>query len=360
MSRNSLPLETLPAEHLRLLPKKFHPHHELCFHLHDSMLRVFQELAAQRYPTLKLEFEDQETADLFVASEDPIGLLMELEEWDLVRRLTVGQSMMAVLGDFFNFVYEALNALQKRKFVVFYALLRKPLKENLLYLTMMLVDDQKFFENLKELPGEKFNHPGLTEQERRDYFERAVAEMDFADFIDPKRLHDVIFDMKLEDGLAPLFDKATHLSTSRSQIRTEDLNLNFIFKNPMSNDVFENVYPKLAYVLLYAFLLELRLFQKAGFDTDRVAKWYTLTGLGAYNGLFGKGRCGIKDSLFSAFGDLATCPHCESKISVQKYQAARFFTSHKVRCEACDHDHDFPLLWLLSKMDWNIFEESED
>lgn len=321
------------------------------------MLRVFQELAAQRYPTVRLEFGDPEVAAKFAESQDPIGLLMEFGEWDLAKQLTVGQAMMAVLGDFFNFVFEALAALEKRKFVVFYSLLRKPLKENLLYLTMMFVDDQRFFENLKQAPGQKFNHPGISESARISYFERAVSEMKFSDFIDPAALHSIIFDMKLADGLAPLFDKATHLSTSRSQIRTEDFNLNFVFKNPLTNDVFENVYGKLSYILLYALKLELSLFQKAGFDTERLDKWYTLTGLGAYNALFGKGRCGIKDGLAASFGDFLDCPHCNAKITIKKYQAARFFTSHQLRCEACGRDHDFPLFWLLSKGEWKILED---
>lgn len=357
MSKTVLPLETLSSERTELIPRKFRTHHEFCFHLHDSMLRIFHELAEQRYPTIRLNFEDQETAAKFADNNDPIGLLMELEEWELVKELTVGQAMMAVLSDFFNFVYEALTALEKRKFVVFYALLRKPFKENLLYLTMMFVDDQEFFENLKDIPGEKFNHPGLQEQARRKYFREAIAELKFADFVEADLLHDIIFDIKMDDGLAPLFDKATHLSTSRSQIRTEDLNLNFIFKNPMTNDVFENVYSKLAYILLFALRLELALFEKAGFQTEKLAKWYTLTGLGAYNGLFGKGQCGIKNGLVSAFGDLLQCPHCGEKAKIPKFQAARFFISHKLRCGFCGHDHDFPLFWLLAKADWNIFED---
>jgi hypothetical protein len=44
-------------------------------------------------------------------------------------------------------------------------------------------------------------------------------------------------------------------------------------------------------------LLEIELFKKAGFNSDKLARWFSLTGLGAYSALFLKGRCTIAASM---------------------------------------------------------------
>jgi hypothetical protein len=345
---------SLDPERLRKIPPRFHAQHEFCFHIHDSMLSMFLEVAETRYPTVKLDFSSEEEVAAFRDASDPITYFLENGRRELAKELSVGQAMMATFSDFFNFLYEGLVALEKRKFVVSYALLRKPFKENLLLLTMMLTDDEKFFSGLEASPAENFGHPGIQDTHRLSAFEAAKDLIPFADFVDPKILHDTIFDVGFAGGLAPLFDKATHLVTNRKQIRTEDLNLNFIFKNPADNDVYENVYRSLSYILLYSMLLQIELFRKAGFKSESLSRWFSLTGLGTFSALFGQRKCEIRKFVNSAMKPFLDCPHCGNKVSVTKYGAARFFTAHKLHCKSCDREHDFPLFWILSKVEWSL------
>lgn len=85
------------------IPPAYRAHHEFCFHLHDSMLSIFKDLAQYKYPTVRLDFEDQSEAERFAAAGDPIGYLLDNGHRDLAKKLSVGQAMMAVLGDFFQF-----------------------------------------------------------------------------------------------------------------------------------------------------------------------------------------------------------------------------------------------------------------
>ena len=347
-------LGTLDEARLANIPEKRRAEHEFCFPNHDSMLRMFMDLTSHSYPTGKFTFETQEALDRFQESPDPITFFLENGMRDVAKEMSVGQAMMAIWGDFFNFIYEALTALEKRKFVVAFALLRKPLKQNLLYLTMILVNDEEFFARLESSPADHLDHPTIQDSHRKDYFKRAKELIPFTDFVDPETLHDIIFDTGMENGLAPLFDKANHLVTRRKQIQTEDLNLNFIFKNPMDDDVFETTYRQLAYILLYALFLQIELFKRAGFTGDEAANWFSLTGLGTYSALFTTGSCSVTDSMNEALEDLMVCPHCKEKTHIQREDAARFFTAHKLTCHACGLEHDFPLLWLLAKTNWSI------
>jgi hypothetical protein len=353
-------LGLIDPNRLTNIPPAYRAHHEFCFHLHDSMLSIYKDLAQYKYPTVRLDFEDQSEAERFAAMDDPIGYLLENGHRELAKKLAVGQAMMAVLGDFFNFIYEALKSLEKRKFVVALTLLRKPLKQNLLHLTMMLADDEAFFNGLEKSPGKSLDHPGIQDTHRRAYFQRAKTMIPFGDFVDPEVLHDIIFDVGLESGLAPLFDKAAHLVTGRSQIATEDLNLNFVFKNPGDNDIYQTIYKQLSYILLYAMLLEIELFKRAGFEVDRLAKWYSLTGLGSYSGLFSKGACSVCNSMNRLLNPFLMCPHCDAPVRIRKSEAGRFFTSHKLFCRKCQHEHDFPLFWLLAKSKWSISDDGDE
>jgi hypothetical protein len=349
-------LGLIETKRLAKMPGRFHARHEFCFHLHDSMLSLFHDLAQQRFPTIQIDFENSEEFERFQSAPDPISYFLETDR-EVAKRLSVGQAMMATFSDFFNFVYEGLIALEKRKFVVAYALLRKPLKENLLLLTMMLVDDEEFFARLEKSPAANFGHPGVQDTHRKDYFRRAKEMVPYSDFLDAGFLHDLIFDVSLAAGLAPLFDTATHLVTNRAAIRTKDLNLNFVFKDPADNDVYETIYNALGYILLYALLLEIELFKKADLDGAHVSKWFAMTGLGAYHALFLKGQSPLVTSLNRTFGDLLTCPHCDAKLRITKRGAARFFVVHKLLCKSCGREHDFPLFWLMSKAEWQIFDD---
>lgn len=353
------PLGLIEPSRLRNIPPEFQPHHEFCFHLHDSMLSMFKELAERKFPTVQLDFDDPSEAEAFTSSSDPIGYFLENGYRDLAKQLTVGQAMMAVFSDFFNFIYEGLIALEKRKFVVALALFRKPLKENLLYLTIMLADDEAFFKGIENSPAKSFGHPGLQDTHRRSYFERAKSLIPFAEFVDPTTLHDLIFDVGNESGLAPLFDKATHLVTGRAQIATEDFNLNFVFKSPADDDVYATIYSQLSYILLYAMLLEIELFKKAGFKSEKLAQWFSLTGLGSYSGLFLKGSCSICAGMNRILKPFLICPHCGEPVKIRKNEAARFFSAHKLSCRKCRHEHDFPLFWLLSKAEWSITDDGK-
>jgi hypothetical protein len=52
---------------------------------------------------------------------------------------------MALTSDFLHHVYEGLWCLEKRKIVVAFNVLRKPLKDNLTYLCWMLADPEDFY-----------------------------------------------------------------------------------------------------------------------------------------------------------------------------------------------------------------------
>jgi len=61
-------------------------------------------------------------------------------------------------------VHEALKALEKRKFVVAFALLRKPLKQSLMFATWICADAQNFFTQLERSPADYMEEKDLPKE----------------------------------------------------------------------------------------------------------------------------------------------------------------------------------------------------
>ena len=117
-------------------------------------------------------------------------------------------------------------------------LLRKPLKEGMLIVAMMCADEVTFFEKTKNDVKNLLNRNQLDEQAIKDLLESAITASRASSFADAELIYDAAFNFQNDLGLARLFDKATHLVTEFRRNPTEDYNLNFIFRNPMDDDVF--------------------------------------------------------------------------------------------------------------------------
>ena len=83
--------------------------------------------------------------------------------------------------------------------------------------------------------------------------------------------------------------------TEFSSIQTENYNLNFIFKNPEDNDVYENgTYRELATLLFFLNLLQIELYSRMRESSKKYQDWMIFTSTGAFETLFMAGRSRIQ------------------------------------------------------------------
>ena len=78
--------------------------------------------------------------------------------------------------------------------------------------------------------------------------------------------------------------------------------------------------------------------------------------VGAYEALFMKGRSRLVNFVNSKFDEFMLCVFCEAQLRIKKSDAARFFVDERVYCGECQNDQPFPLGWLLSKVDLDLFD----
>jgi hypothetical protein len=353
----------LPEARLTNIPPAYRDQHELCFYLHDAMVTLLKGAEDVQASVLNIRLESAGEADEFTRRNNPIEYFLDRGEIDIARRIALNQVTPALFADFLHFIYEALSCLERRKFVVAFALLRKPMQQNLLFASWMLADEAAFFEDLRRSPADHMEEHKFPADKRIRIFQCALSNVEHYGLLDASLINEIIYNKELPKGFAHLFAKANHLVTSRGQLaRTENMNLNFIFKNPADNDVYESVYLSLSYLLWYALLIQIALFSRMRTVEDSFTRWMTITTMATFDSLFVEGSSHLAMGLIKALGKFMNCPHCKKRVSIGRKATGRLFLAQRVRCKTCKNEYDFPLFWLLSQVDWRVtgFESEKD
>jgi len=337
-------------ERLKNLPDRHHAAHEFCFHLHDLMAGLLVEMSETNASVVSFKIEEKDKEIDLSEVVDIFDYLEKSGRPEVAKRATLNHINLALFSDMLHFIYESLIALEKRKFSVALSLLRKPFKEGLILVTWMCAAEDEFYDNLKNDPAKTFDQAEISREKKIELLQAAKERCDGADFIDPTMIHDLLYDRKNEFGLAPLFDKATHLVTRNKHIATEKLNINFIFKNPLDDDLYDAFYRDIAVVLMFLNLIQIDLYSRMSASKEKYKKWMLFSSLGAFTSIFLKGRSPIVRFVNGSMGDFLICPHCDERIRLKKSDAPRFFLLERLHCQGCGMEHHFPFSWLLSKI----------
>ncbi len=172
----------------------------------------------------------------------------KLEERAEILRVVI---FPAVLSDMLHFIYEALDCSQKAKLNVSFALLRKPLQENLFILESIASDPLRFAEQLSTDPrclrATKLGGAGVHAQLIDGLLKRIEGE----DMFNAKYIAQLRYE-KCKDGFDGICNLAMHLITEHPKIRTDVLNFNFIFSGwDEKAKQWAFLYSRLPYVMAY-------------------------------------------------------------------------------------------------------------
>ncbi|MGN6209224.1 MAG: hypothetical protein ACTHND_10990 [Asticcacaulis sp.] len=198
------------------------------------------------------------------------------------------------------------------------------------------------------------NRKTLDESGIKSLLDKAAKACHFASYTNSEFIYNNVFSRDNENGMASLFDKATHLTTEYSKIQTENYNINFIFKDYRDNDVYEIVYPKMSLLLLFLNVMQIELYSRMKSTNKKYKNWMLFTSIGAYEALFIKGKSKYLKFINSDFIDFLNCLQCSSQIRVKKRDMARLLIGEKLDCPNCYTGHHFPFGWLLSKVDIDL------
>lgn len=153
---------------------------------------------------------------------------------ETVRVVARNQLIPALVADFCHFVFEALRSSKKGKLTVAFTLLRKPLKENLFLLELLLSREYSFLQSF--ITGEVDAYASFKPEERIRIIQETILLLDDPRLFDGDYLHALRYDKQQDISLERLWQKSHHLITTFRGLETEEANLNFIFSDRSAID----------------------------------------------------------------------------------------------------------------------------
>lgn len=197
--------------------------------------------------------EDLKKVDEFVDKDiHALDWLVENDKLDLLEKILVKRLLTSITGDLLSFLYEGLNCSMRGKTNVAYANFRKPLKDNLTLLEMILIDPTEFTRKYF-IDGDPNNYdPSSRNLNKEELIEKTLEKLENKKLLDKGIIHTLRFDKTNSNGFDPLSNLALHIVTGDRNYKTEDKNLNFIFSS--KEDIerqWEHIYFFLPYLLVY-------------------------------------------------------------------------------------------------------------
>lgn len=341
-------LGLISSERLTYLPTKHRAAHEFCFYLHDQMATLVKGFEDEKLNNFRIKFRDEEEAKAFSDAENIFDYLDQSGREELSKNIVLRQIIVPIFSDFLHFVHEALKALEKRKLTFAISVLRKPLKENFPIATLMLVDQDEFYRRLKTSPHKSFKGDEFSKKFRLCMWEKLAKFEEHFEIVNGELIETILFDHSEGYGFAALFDKANHLTTHYDVVRTEPFNLNFIFSNPQRDDLYDHIYPRLAYCLRIARdVMHDLMACRAPINPAYRGLDFEIADA-AFFSLFIKGKSPYISGFKRLFEGLLNCQHCKSKLKILANNAPKFFIMERCECSVCGHSNQVPVEWLLS------------
>ncbi|MEH6442841.1 MAG: hypothetical protein V7784_03000 [Oceanospirillaceae bacterium] len=240
---------------MSILPKDFRRAHELCFVIHDIMAQIIKSGEEQKIFTAMLNLNEEEKLSINDDEDilDWLQLRKRFDDRNLIIRSTV---LPGILSDMMHCVYEALSASSKGKMTVAFMLIRKPIQESLYVLESMIIDEEKFVNDLETKPQLLQPSSGGGVEGHTKRVSRVLEKICMGGVLDPKYIAQLRYDKKEYDSFDGLCNKAMHLFTRHEAIKTESMNINFIFSGAQQlPSQWEYFYTRLPYLLLYTYFL---------------------------------------------------------------------------------------------------------
>lgn len=255
------------------LPSEFNVAHDLCFFVHDVLAQFLVSGEASDIFTTRIAVEEYELTKDFDSTADIFEWLEKNERFEDRARIIKTLILPAVLSDMLHCIYEALECSRKGKLNISYMLIRKPIQENLFLLESVILDEVLFAEKLATSPITLRPQSATgVEGEHKRRIHQVLKIIGQAEVFDAEYLAQLRY-MKVEDGFDGACNKAIHLFTEHKAIKTEALNINFIFSDwDAKYSQWEYLYSRLPYLLIYIW----RVIEHIGDDVCPTHPEYTL------------------------------------------------------------------------------------
>lgn len=228
------------------LPEEYHSVHQACFKL---VAQIEEFVVGKEYEFLRVSHTPltEEEKDLLVKYGDIWDFLREYKEEQFYTQLKK-QLVLGLLMDFCYFMQESLECSKKMRLVVSYALLRRPLVDNLKILLRILLDEE-FYD--KFIERDDYDPASMKEDELKEML-MTTDKVRFTSPITGEFIYECIYEKENPGSIVNLSNRAIHPVTTRPWNKTGVMNCNFMFVKPDDNaELWKHYYAYLPAILIF-------------------------------------------------------------------------------------------------------------
>ena len=228
------------------LPNEYKAIHTSCFELIRQIEEFIVEKEYQFLQVSRYEMSDEEKA-LLDECGNVWDFLKKYREEDFYNQLNK-QMILGLLMDFCYFMQESMACSCKRRLVVSFALLRRPLVDNLKILLRIFADD-KFYENF--IGRDDYDPAQMDDKQLKEFLD-ATDKVRVVEPITGAFIYECIFDKENSGSIINLSNRAIHPITTRPWNKTGAMNCNFMFANPGDTlELWKHYYAYLPAILMF-------------------------------------------------------------------------------------------------------------
>ena len=233
------------------LPQKYKELHDLCFYLHGILVQVVKEGEKKKLFHTLYNIKKISDIQAIKDNDDILEWLSNNGYEDEYKSIVIKQVLIAMISDYCHYVYEALKCSEKSKLAITFTLLRKPLKDNLLFFEWILTNRNEFIEKFQK-DSNYYAIDKIDSAKKKIFIGCSVNKINYSETFNADFIYNIRYSKKTDYSLERLWNVANHLVTTSKYYKTESVNLNFVFSGPDSQESQWNyLYSVLPYLLFY-------------------------------------------------------------------------------------------------------------
>jgi len=310
-----------------------YPQHNYLWFCHDVLVSILEYSDEHQMSMETITFPSEEKADEFSAVPQEPRLqhnwFMENGWKEEMYLIYYKHTFFSLLADFCQYMYESINCASEMKVAVAYALLRKPLRDNLYYIEWLYVNRDEVIDIL--LTGKPIQLE-INCEKARERIEAARQKSGISAFED---MYTFRYDKNDDCSLEKIWNKANHLVTTHRYTKTKQGELNFIYSNEEDLQWYiEQYYLAVSYIMGYVAELASRMFEEMtsfNFYTKMINKYNRAMRMTQMSDSVA-GRTTLGKFAYPQFP--IVCPRCGKKQPLN-HKGMRMLLANKYRCHRC-------------------------
>ncbi|ACB85092.1 hypothetical protein [Natranaerobius thermophilus] len=336
-----------------ILPKKHWKKHDYLLYSYDILGNMLRQADSKSLSTVKFNLKEDEV-ESFENAEDIFEWLDNNGYHKIALSQFTSHVFFSLLKDFCYYIYESISCSERGKVTVAYSLLRKPLRDNLLYLEWLLANNEEFYQKIMYQDIDEYdvsNRKVFTNERVKKIIKLASSKSYMGESLNTNNLiYKFRFESKEEMSLQKIWNRSMHIVTRSNNYRTERNNLNFIFANlddwNKFWDYYYTVLPQLmAYVLeiceaIFLSILEVDEFNILLNRMIRLAKYSDVSEF-IETSMFKNNPSNILEILDEQNASITfECELCNEVIELNKDILNQFIYNWFVTCTSCHGKHN--------------------